>query len=579
MFDLRYHVASLAAVFLALIIGIVVGVGHLWEGLRLRQRAELLNEQIADLKSRLDSATKRSDRPDPVAARRAGLRRGRVSGADERTALGDERRRSSSPGRIDGRVRSLVEQTLERRRRRPSAPGARAQASRSTCPPCAGALKGRPALAALATQRKIGELGRRLGERVRRRRPDSPLWQALSADLVEERAGNDAASLDGSSSPAASRPQTGATARFLAGFYTGLASTDVPAVGVEVTRPGTSAVEAFAKQDLATRGRPGLGVGPARPRPAARRGRPGAVRREEDRTRRRLARHRAPRAVGWLRRLSILIAARDEEGRIGRTVGALREQFPDADVIVADDGSRDRTAAEADAAGARVLRLPRRGKGQALALAERAAPSGPLLLCDADLIGDLQPLLEHESDLAVAAFAEQQGGGFGIVKRTAAVLIRLGTGTRATGAAVGPAEAVPPRPPRLLPRRSRVRLRGADDVRRPGGRAQRRGGRAPAASPRHRARPPRVHSPRAPAARRHARVRPARGQPPRPAAPARRLGRRRTRAAGGAGRRDRPGGRSLRRIRARCGRAPAGRPHDRCPEARRHPARRPAGDP
>ena len=93
-------------------------------------------------------------------------------------------------------------------------------------------------------------------------------------------------------------------------------------------------------------------------------------------------------------RLSILIAARDEEGRIGRTVGALREQFPDADVIVADDGSRDRTAAEADAAGARVLRLPRRGKGQALALAERAAPSGPLLLCDADLIGDLRPLLD-----------------------------------------------------------------------------------------------------------------------------------------------------------------------------------------
>jgi hypothetical protein len=127
-------------------------------------------------------------------------------------------------------------------------------------------------------------------------------------------------------------------------------------------------------------------------------------------------------------RLSILIAARDEEGRIGWTIGALREQFPGADVIVADDGSRDRTAAEADAAGARVLRLPRRGKGQALALAELAARSGPLLLCDADLIGDLRPLLEHESDLTVAAFADQQGGGFGIVKRTAAVLIRLGTG-------------------------------------------------------------------------------------------------------------------------------------------------------
>jgi hypothetical protein len=98
------------------------------------------------------------------------------------------------------------------------------------------------------------------------------------------------------------------------------------------------------------------------------------------------------------------------------------------EVIVADDGSRDRTAAEAEAAGARVLRLPRRGKGQALTLAERVAGAGPLLLCDADLTGDLRPLLESEADLAVAAFAERLGGGFGLVKRTAAALVRLGTG-------------------------------------------------------------------------------------------------------------------------------------------------------
>jgi hypothetical protein len=127
-------------------------------------------------------------------------------------------------------------------------------------------------------------------------------------------------------------------------------------------------------------------------------------------------------------RLSILIAARDEEGRIGSTIGALREQFPQADVIVADDGSRDRTAAEAEGAGARVLRLPRRGKGQALTLAERAAPEGAVLVCDADLTGDLRPLLAPGGDLAVAVFAERQGGGFGLVKRTAAALIRLGSG-------------------------------------------------------------------------------------------------------------------------------------------------------
>ena len=59
-------------------------------------------------------------------------------------------------------------------------------------------------------------------------------------------------------------------------------------------------------------------------------------------------------------------------------------------MIVADDGSRDGTAAEAERGGrSRRPRLPRRGKGQALTLAERAAPAGPLLLCDADLVGDL----------------------------------------------------------------------------------------------------------------------------------------------------------------------------------------------
>ncbi len=123
-----------------------------------------------------------------------------------------------------------------------------------------------------------------------------------------------------------------------------------------------------------------------------------------------------------------MVAARDEEGRIGATVRGLREEFPDAEMIVADDGSRDRTAVEAEAAGARVLRLPRRGKGQALALAERAAADGPLLLCDADLSGDLRPLLEGAADLAVAAFAERRGGGFGIARRTAATLLRLRTG-------------------------------------------------------------------------------------------------------------------------------------------------------
>jgi hypothetical protein len=124
---------------------------------------------------------------------------------------------------------------------------------------------------------------------------------------------------------------------------------------------------------------------------------------------------------------TILIAARDEEARIGKTIAALRGELPEAAVIVADDGSRDRTAVVAEQAGAQVVRLPRRGKGQALTLAERQAPAGPLLLCDADVRGELAPLLASDADLTVAAFAEHDGGGFGITKQAARVLIRMRT--------------------------------------------------------------------------------------------------------------------------------------------------------
>ncbi len=126
--------------------------------------------------------------------------------------------------------------------------------------------------------------------------------------------------------------------------------------------------------------------------------------------------------------LTILIAARDEEARIGETVAALRGAFPGAEVLVADDGSRDGTAEAAKRVGAQVVRLPRLGKGQALTLAEREAPPGALLLCDADLAGDLAPLLDDGADLAIAAFAERQGGGFRMAKRAGRALIRAFSG-------------------------------------------------------------------------------------------------------------------------------------------------------
>jgi hypothetical protein len=126
--------------------------------------------------------------------------------------------------------------------------------------------------------------------------------------------------------------------------------------------------------------------------------------------------------------LTILVAARDEAERIAATIAALRRDFPSAGVIVVDGDSRDATAQLAEEAGAGVIRLGRTGKGEALSAGERAAPAGPLLLCDADLRGSLAPLAEKDADLVVAAFSRRSGGGFGIVKRIARDLIALRTG-------------------------------------------------------------------------------------------------------------------------------------------------------
>lgn len=138
--------------------------------------------------------------------------------------------------------------------------------------------------------------------------------------------------------------------------------------------------------------------------------------------------HRSKRLRGVAEIAAVLVAARDEESGIARTVESLRIAFPGAEVIVADDGSRDGTAEAAERAGARVLRLPARGKGQALTVGERAAPAGRLLLVDADLEGDLAKLAGADGDLAIAAFADRQGGGFGIAKRTGRMLVRALSG-------------------------------------------------------------------------------------------------------------------------------------------------------
>jgi glycosyltransferase involved in cell wall biosynthesis len=140
------------------------------------------------------------------------------------------------------------------------------------------------------------------------------------------------------------------------------------------------------------------------------------------------------------RQLAVVVSAWNEGDRIGATLAALRDAFPQARLIVADDHSDDGTADAARSAGAEVVTAPRRlGKGGAnnLALARvREDGSRPLvLLCDGDLgesarqLARLVEAVEHgDGDLAVAAFARRVGGGFGIALGFARWTIRRRAG-------------------------------------------------------------------------------------------------------------------------------------------------------
>jgi glycosyltransferase involved in cell wall biosynthesis len=84
--------------------------------------------------------------------------------------------------------------------------------------------------------------------------------------------------------------------------------------------------------------------------------------------------------------VSVVVAAYNEEDHIAGLLGSLRGQtHPVREVLVADDGSRDRTAEIAASMGARVLRLPHRGPAAARNAAAQAASGEVLVFLDGDM--------------------------------------------------------------------------------------------------------------------------------------------------------------------------------------------------
>jgi glycosyltransferase involved in cell wall biosynthesis len=100
--------------------------------------------------------------------------------------------------------------------------------------------------------------------------------------------------------------------------------------------------------------------------------------------------------------LSIVIPAKNESGAIGAVVTAARESWPDAEIIVVDDGSSDDTASIVETAGAIVVQHPESlGNGAAVKAGARIATGDIIALMDGDGQHDpneLGPLLEKLDD-------------------------------------------------------------------------------------------------------------------------------------------------------------------------------------
>jgi len=108
--------------------------------------------------------------------------------------------------------------------------------------------------------------------------------------------------------------------------------------------------------------------------------------------------------------LSIVIPAKNESAAIGKVIQSAVEHYPDAQVIVVDDGSTDDTAEVARAAGAEVLKNPESlGNGAAVKAGARVATGELIAFMDGDGQHDaaeLAPLLARIGqgyDMAIGA--------------------------------------------------------------------------------------------------------------------------------------------------------------------------------
>src|SRR5215217_1289344 len=244
MFDLRYHVASLVAVFVALIVGILVGVGLADSG--VTKKADLRAAQLLR-----DNAEAQRD---AAKAQIGQLQKTQKAfqlayPAVMRDLLADKRIGVLFVGSVDSGVNQAIDETLQ-----DAGAGPATRVLSLAVPVDAqnvdSALfdKGAKFVKYVGND-KLENLGDALGTEFAAGGA-TPLWKTLGRELISERTGNARQPVDGVVVVRTAKPQQGDTMRFLRGLYSGLASAGVPAVGVENTNTKLSAAKVFRARGL-----------------------------------------------------------------------------------------------------------------------------------------------------------------------------------------------------------------------------------------------------------------------------------------------------------------------------------------
>jgi hypothetical protein len=251
MFDLRYHVTSLAAVFIALLIGILVGVALASHGLGNSER-----------KSLEDDVRRAQNRADALQATVESLQQ--TGDADSKfvdgtyNALMTDRLKGKRVavlyvGSVDRPIQSDITTTIKDA-------GGRAplRVYAVQVPIDATAIQrllaNRPALSQYAGDDQLRKLGRQLGKEFAVG-DETPLWSALHNVIVQEatpRFGTSKRPADAAVVVRTADPQTGESAPFVKGLYEGIADAGVPAVGVSRSRSDFTARTVFQQSQLST---------------------------------------------------------------------------------------------------------------------------------------------------------------------------------------------------------------------------------------------------------------------------------------------------------------------------------------